>query len=182
MKFFVFISFLAHYSLAYSQYSDRLSGLINDLKHSDSSFIENQYTDGTLKSKGAYLYYDMPEYRYSKKAGLWVEYYKTGGIKTEAIYDKLGNLLSKSLYDLNGRISTELTAHTIDANISDAKNYFRRNDEVIITFRIKTYKYSKALDKIYLREVGMTKGGKRIGIWKFYTQSGRLERETNFDD
>lgn len=182
MRFFIFIFILVQYHFSYSQHSERFAALIKNLKHSDSSYVENHYSNGSIKSKGALLYYDMPEYKYSKKAGLWVEYYNNGEIKSESVYDDLGNLLSKSLYDLKGSISSEMTAILIDSELSNFKNYFLRNNEVSITLRIKNYKFGKGIDKIYLREMGLVKGGKRIGVWKIYTQSGSLEKEINYDN
>ena len=182
MKFLIFIFFLVQCHFSHSQHSDRFTSLIKNLKHSDSSYIENHYSNGALKSKGAYLYYDMPEYNYSKKAGLWLEYYNTGEVKSESVYDLLGNLLSKSLYDLKGAISTELTATLIDSEILESKDYFLKNDEVVITFKIKNYKYRVEIDDMYLREKGLVKGGRRIGVWKIYDQRGRLEKAVNYDE
>lgn len=181
MKFFVFLFLITLCYFSYGQHSDRLASLIENLKHSDSSFIENHYSNGSIKSKGAYLYYDMPEYTYSKKAGLWLEYYVSGELKSESVYDNLGNLLSKTLYDLKGSISSEVTATLIDLDISDPIDYFYRNDEVSTTFRIKNYKYGAAIDDIYLREIGLVMGGKRTGVWKIFDQRGRLERELDYD-
>ncbi|EDP71225.1 hypothetical protein FBALC1_02037 [Flavobacteriales bacterium ALC-1] len=182
MKLITFIFFLAQFHFSYSQHSERFTALVKNIKHSDSSYIENHYADGSLKSKGALLYYDMPEYKYSKRAGLWVEYYKNGEIKAESFYDNLGNLLSKSLYNLEDSISSEMKATLIDSDISSSKDYFLRNDEVSIIFRIKNYKYGVDIGETYIREMGLVKGGKRIGIWKVYTQRGRLEKEINYDD
>lgn len=182
MKYVFFSFFLLQCHLSYSQHSERFTSLIKKIKYSDSSYVENHYSDGAVKSKGAYLYYDMPEYNYSKKAGLWLEYYNTGVIKSESVYDNLGNLLRKSLYDKEGSISSEITATLIDSELSNPKDYFLRNNEISITFRIKSYKYGKDRDGIYLREVGLSKGGKRTGVWKMYTQSGKLEKEIDYDN
>lgn len=156
--------------------------LVKDLKPSDTSKVENYYSNGAVKRQGTLYYYDMPEYTYSKRVGSWIEYYKDGVVKMESQYDNYGNLLSKSLYDKQGSISTEMVATLIDSKLSDSGDYFLKNDEVSIIFRIKNYKFGMEIGKMYLREAGLVNGGKRIGVWKIYKQSGSLEREIDYDN
>jgi antitoxin component YwqK of YwqJK toxin-antitoxin module len=144
--------------------------------------VEEQYSDGSVKKKGSLFYYKMPEYNYSKRTGLWMEYYKSGKVRITTLYDDFGNVLNKSIYDLQAYLSSEMTATFIDTELSNPNEYFLRNDEVSVSFRIKTYQIDRDEDAIYLREVGLSKGGKRIGIWQIYTQSGRLEKEVNYEN
>ncbi len=175
----IFISFQCH--VLFSQHSDRFIELVQNLKPVDSSYNENSYTDGSLKNKGLLVYYEMPEYTYSKKTGIWMEYYRNGTLKMKSEYDNWGNVLSKSLYNLDGSISSEMITTFIDSDLPTSKDYFRKNESVWITIKIKNYRFGKSIGKTYLREVGFIKGGKRIGTWKTYSQIGKLEKEMNYD-
>ena len=117
-----------------------------------------------------------------KKTGLWLEYYKTGTTKIKSHYDKFGNLLQKSIYTLQGHTSSHLTAVSIDSELTNYTTYFIRNEEVLITFSVSNYKFGLDTGKVYLREKGLLKGGRRIGVWSLYTQRGSLEKAINYNN
>ncbi|WP_339623158.1 hypothetical protein [uncultured Winogradskyella sp.] len=150
LKFFLSLFIISNAVTA--KHTKRFANLVQNLKHNESSYNKSYYANGNVKTEGAWLYYDRPEYNYSKKNVLWLEYYKTGTIKIKSQYDKFGNLLQKSIYTLQGHISSHLIAVLIDSELTNYKTYFIRNEEVLITFSVNNYMFGLDIGKVYLRE------------------------------
>ncbi|WP_296311028.1 hypothetical protein [Winogradskyella sp. UBA3174] len=100
MRFFILLFFLVHYHFLYSQHSERFTNLVINLIPIDSLYVQDYYSDGSIKSKVRYCIMICQNINI-KKTGLWLQYFNNGEIKI------------KSLYDLEGSISSEMIATLI---------------------------------------------------------------------
>jgi len=163
--------------ISYSQHTDRFKELTNKIIAEDTTQYKNYYSNDSIKDSGLVISYKTPSYTYSKKIGEHISYYRTGELKSKVLYDAFGNELSAIFFNRDSTTWWKSETLKIDTNLTNYQEYFLVENSIIITKKIKEYKYGREIGKMYLRTQGIVTNKKKIGDWKIYDEYGAIEDE-----
>src|SRR5699024_2216644 len=166
MKTSISIFFILVTATIYSQQSDNYKRLISNLKPIDSLQVIKQNKD-KIKGQGLSVYYQCQDKYYSFYKGEYIQYYNNGNISQINIYDKIGTLLYAKKNNRKGYIQSELIATKISSKTNKLCDLLDEYDNLIIHLTANYYKYSKALDSVYIYKTVYLKEGKKIKTEKF---------------
>ncbi len=124
----------------------------NYVKGNESGLAKSYYKDGSLESEGNYD-------ESGKKNGIETSFNKSGTKVYEQVYKK-GEVISYQFFDKDGKV------------LSEGK---KKNNQFFVDNRLP--------DNTKVAEGNFAVGDKgKDGLWKYYTDYGQLESETEYDN
>ncbi|WP_166962074.1 toxin-antitoxin system YwqK family antitoxin [Yeosuana marina] len=181
MKPFLTIIFLFLIcNLSNAQYTDRFKKIVNELKEIESKPDTIFYGNGKIWWISTITTYKYKSENYSTHTGKQTQYYKNGQIASEVFLGKYGNILSWISYDQKGNKTSESITTEIDSNADNLTEFFDSDKHISFKRNDKYYKCSYKLQICYLFKEGQTVNGKKVGLWKTYTENGELKKEKNY--
>lgn len=179
MKLF-FTGFLVFlFQIGFCQQGKNYLKLLNDLKLVDSFKINQCYKDGRPKSCGLVKVYQHREFYYEMNVGKHTQFYKNGS-KTISIYDDWGTNLSNNYYDSGGHLVSQQLTTKVETNASNLDDFLGSKDHITFNVYFNNYSYDFKLCKYYLRKEGQYSNGKKVGDWRFYLSTGRLQKKKSY--
>ena len=179
-RFLTIIFLLLICNLSNAQHTDKFKKIVSELEEIDSKPDTVFYENGKIWWISTTTTYKYNSQNYTTHSGKQTQFYENGQIASEAILGKYGNIISWNSYDREGNKTSESITTEIDSNANNLTEFFD-SDEHISFKRIE--KYYKCLNKLqvcYLFKEGQTVNGKKVGLWKTYTENGELKKEKNY--
>jgi len=163
----------------YSQQSSEYIALIKDLKPRKTKTIDLKFSNGNQKEIGFSNEFEFGDYIYSYYTGKRTQYYRKGTIVYEYEYDDFGVLLSCRWYDGFDNLLRETLTLEIDSKAKNLKEFLDSDKHLTIKTIERIYRWSTDLNKYYVKKEGKKINGKKVGIWKTYSDNGNLIKESN---
>ncbi|MGJ8593341.1 MAG: hypothetical protein ACSHXF_12380 [Aquaticitalea sp.] len=179
-RFLTTIFLLLICNLSNAQHTNRFNKLVDELKEIESKPDTIFYDNGKIWWISTITTYAYNSENYSTHKGKQTQYYKNGQIASEVLLGKYGNILSWNSYDRDGNKTSESVTTEIDSNAKNLTDFFENDKHISFKRNVKYYKCSYKLQICYLFKEGQTVNGKKIGLWKTYTENGELKREKTY--
>ncbi len=154
----------------FSQHTKSYLDFANDFIFLDSSKVETKWKNGTVKELKNIVVIEHNNRRYECLTGEFFQFNRKGIKRTKSLFDKYGNYLHYSFFDIDGNIIQENSTIKIDFN--------KEADLVEITIHEK--EYIKTKNDFYLYKEGNKLNGKKIGKWFTYDCQGNIVKEKKY--
>lgn len=180
MKYIIILASVFFYCQAIiAQQSQAYKLMIQKLVPVDSSVNEVKFKNGNLKEKGKTLIYNTEDVTCEFYTGKMIQYYGSGPKLYEYVFDDYGNQMSFKFFDVDGNLKKESMTISMDTKAKNPKEFLLRDRKIILTTIETKYKCSKNCQWYKFKE-GKRKNGKKIGLWKTYSESGEVINEKSY--